>query len=380
MNARAGARLREFLASGGWLLAVAGALVLAVLVVQLRPILREHGHAVGDGRHVASYGFTLVPSLVPVDRIVASGMPKDGLPALTGPRSLTLAAADAADRSRSARFLVPDDPVAGVALGTESRAYPLRLLVWHEVVNDTLAGEPIVVTYNPLCGGVAVFRRRVEGKTLEFGVSGLLFNSNLLMYDRCTDRRRESLWSQLLMRAVSGPAAAAGTRLEPLPFDVVAWRSWRDEHTATTVLAPDPRLTDEYRRDPYANYFGSDELRFPVEPLPPDRGLARKTPVVVALADGRPVAFPFPVVAARAAASESLDCVVGGMPLLLRYRDDPPSVTVRTVAAGAPPVVYAFRFAWYAMHPGDTLWVDRDADWPEGQAVGPALTPPGRGR
>ena len=103
------------------------------------------------------------------------------------------------------------------------RAYPLRVLVWHEVVNDTVSGLPILVTYNPLSEGIAVFDRRVAGRTLSFGVSGLLYQSNLLMYDRDGTRGAESLWSQLQARAVSGPAAGAGQTLELVPFALARW-------------------------------------------------------------------------------------------------------------------------------------------------------------
>ncbi len=146
-------------------------------------VVRRRAHPIGDGRHVASYGFTLEPCLVPRALLVASGMPKDGLAALVDPPVWTGLQADAA-RVGHGRFLVPSDRVVGVRLGGAARAYPLRMLVWHEVVNDTLGGVPIAVTYDPLCDSAVAFRREVRGETLAFGVSGLLFDSNLVLYDR----------------------------------------------------------------------------------------------------------------------------------------------------------------------------------------------------
>ena len=114
------------------------------------------------------------------------------------------------------RFLVPGDLVIGLSLHGEARAYPLEILALHEVCNDTLGGEPILVTYQPLCDSAVVFERRVDGHTREFGVSGLLYNSNLLMYDRHPEQPQdESLWSQLQFRALAGPAAAQHATLRP---------------------------------------------------------------------------------------------------------------------------------------------------------------------
>jgi hypothetical protein len=345
-----------FLRSGGWVVVAALVATTSAFVYHAGQIIRSRGSsAVGDGRHVESYGFSLEPCLVPLSRIVASGMPRDGLPALVEPSAWTTPQLEAAgDRYR--KLLVPADRVIGVRLAGQARAYPLRLLVWHEVVNDTLAGVPIVVTYNPLCDSAVVFRRSLDGRVLTFGVSGLLYDSNLLMYDRQPEGGRSSLWSQLLFKAVAGPAGAAGAALEVLPINLQSWADWRRDNPDTTVLAPDPRLGKRYSSDPYTSYFGSDTLRFPVQPLPSPARYPLKTPLVALGGPQGWTAFPFPALA-------SLSGVPTGAPwagLAGALSCRPGGNTVAVALDRLPPgtgVVFASYFAWYATHDGDTTWV-----------------------
>jgi hypothetical protein len=346
-----------FLRSGGWIVIAALVVTTFAFAYYAATLIRGRvARAVGDGRNVESYGFSLEPCLVPRDRVVASGMPRDGLAALVDPAVWSVAQADAASATR-AKFLVPGDRVIGVRLGGEARAFPLRLLVWHEVVNDTLAGVPIAVTYNPLCDSAVAFRRTLGARALVFGVSGLLYESNLLMYDRQPESGRPSLWSQLLCKAVAGPAAAAGAALEVLPINMQRWADWRRDNPDTTVLAPDPRLSEKYSSDPYTSYFGSDALRFPVQPLPSPARYPLKTPLVALGGPQGWTAFPFPVLAA--AQAEPAGAPLAGLGGALSYR--PEGGTVAVALDRLPPntaVVYASYFAWYATHLADTVWAD----------------------
>ncbi len=284
----------------------------------------------GDGRSADSYGFDLATALVPKRKIVSAGMVTDALAPLTDPSVLTLSELSGAETIGRGRYLVPSDKVIGVLVSDTSRAYPLRVLVWHEVVNDTVAGVPIAVTYNPLSEGIAVFDRRVAGETLEFGVSGLLYQSNLLMYDRRAGHASESLWSQLQARAVAGPAAEDARTLGFVPFALARWGDWQAAHPETTVLAPVDGEGKKYGQDVYGSYFNSDELRFPVDPLPPAGTLRGKTRVFATSAPGGWTLTPLSI-----QDDESRFEVVG------------PSGT--TPAAG----IYAFWFAWYATHSDD---------------------------
>ena len=321
------ARLFTF-ASGGWILAVALAVALAGTAWNLDPLWRSgRARPRGDGRDPASYAFDLARSLVPRASIVASGFSVDGLPALVDPATVTIA--DLTKSESRARYLVGDDKVVGVVLNGEARAYPLRVLAWHEVVNDTVGGVPIAVTYNPLSHGIAVFGRRAGGETLVFGVSGLLYQSGLLMYDRRSERRDESLWSQLQARAIAGPAAEGRRTLEVLPLALARWDAWSNDWPATRVLAPIPGEEEQTARDAYATYAQGETLRYPVDPMPPADGRPMKTPVFVDLS--------------------------GSAPRIIALAPAPGERRLEVVSPfGTRPVrgVYAFWFAWYATHPG----------------------------
>lgn len=157
-------------------------------------------------------GFDLQGALVPAEAILPGGPPRDGIPAIDRPRFV--------DAARSG--LAPKDRVLGLRLGREARAYPVRILNWHESVNDRVDGRPVAVTYCPLCGSGVAFDARVAGQEASFGVSGLLYNSDVLLYDRGT----QSLWSQIMGRAISGPLK--GTPLVSLPLTHTSWTDWRE--------------------------------------------------------------------------------------------------------------------------------------------------------
>jgi hypothetical protein len=317
--------------SGGWVLALAAGVTLAGTVWNLAPLLdpkRERPR--GDGRTAASYDFDLTTVLVPKSKIVSSGMVTDALPPLTDPKVITLPILSGLETVGRGKYLVPKDKVIGVVVNGAARAYPLRVLVWHEVVNDTVGGVPIVVTYSPLSEGIAVFDRRVASRTLEFGVSGLLYQSNLLMYDRAPMRRAESLWSQLQARAIAGPAATQSLTLATVPFALSRWEDWQAAWPETTILAPVEGDGSKYGQDVYGSYFNSDTLRFPVDPLPPDGPIGPKTRVFVTGAPGAWKVQPL-----RVLADEARLEVVG------------PSGTTPEVG------FYAFWFAWYATHDDD---------------------------
>lgn len=324
----------------GWWVAVL-ALVLSaaavIWVLRLQP----------DGpRRPQVPGFDLGTTVVPRESIVSSGMPRDGLRALVDPRVLSTAEVDL---EGSGKMLVGDDRVVGVVVGEAARAYPLRLMRWHEVVNDTLGGAPILVTYSPLCDSTVVFRRLLDGAAPLFGVSGLLHDSNLLLYDRGAD---PSLWSQLQGRAVTGPSA--GTLLEPIPAGVVRWEDWRREQPHTTVLAPAAGMERRYRRDPYHSYFGSDRLRFPVEPIPARSDLRLKDHVAAVTVDGRTAVFALPRLAAAVGADAGTwATTIADVPVLLTFRLQPATASATGPDGEVLPTVLSFWFAWHAAHPAD---------------------------
>ncbi len=192
-------------------------------------------------------GFELNNSLIPVKAIQRGGPPRDGIPAIFNPNYT---------EAKQANFMHPEDMVLGLEINGVAFAYPRYILNWHELVNAQVAGQHFLVSYCPLCGSGMAFSSSVKGQNLKFGVSGLLYNSDLLFYDRET----ESLWSQIEGRAVTGPMS--GEVLVQLPMEVLPWKAWLVKHPETKVLTEKQGVRRDYRRDPYVGYETSSALYF----------------------------------------------------------------------------------------------------------------------
>jgi hypothetical protein len=191
-----------------------------------------------------------IKHLIPLDRIKGGGPPKDGIPSIDNPVFVDV---------QGSQFMSDSDTVIGLEINGEAKAYPIFILVWHEIVNDSVGGTPVSVTYCPLCYTNQVFERIIDGQEVEFGTSGKLYNSNLLMYDRLT----ESYWSQALGMAVKGELS--GYQLNLVPFDVITWGDWKKLHPDTLVLTTDTGHIRSYATDPYGNYYTEPRIMFPVE-------------------------------------------------------------------------------------------------------------------
>lgn len=188
--------------------------------------------------------------IVPLDKIKSGGPPKDGIPSIDNPKFAPV----------SESQFVPDTTfVIGLDINGEKRAYPLFIMVWHEIVNDSVGGVPVAITYCPLCFTNQVFERVIDGKEVEFGTSGKLYNSNLVMYDRLTD----SYWSQALGVAITGELT--GYELKRIPFDVISWADWKTLHPDTLVLTTETGHIRSYGVDPYGDYYTDPRILFPVE-------------------------------------------------------------------------------------------------------------------
>jgi hypothetical protein len=328
---------------------IASMLAAAVAAIFIIVSFGRSSSTEAQSRTKGPNGFNISHSIIPTDQIFGGGPSRDGIPALTDPRMLKAYEAD---------YMRPGDLVIGVSLGGEARAYPLRILVWHENVNDTAGGVPIAVTYCPLCRSALVFDRRVGGVTREFGISGLLWNSNVLLYDRQKDRDRESLWSQAHMRAVTGPAARAGLALKLLPAKLVAWKEWVELNPETTVLSKRTGYFRNYDVMPYSSYFSNDRLMFPVRQLikRPERFL-NKEPMIVVSAGDSWKAYAVRDVAKAAGNVGFLEDTVGGKRLRLFYSDEGGSVHAEDLDNGQDvPTAYMFWFALSAMMPDVEVW------------------------
>lgn len=236
----------------------AGVLLVAIAAITggigLAVVVTTHGHGPGPTTSLEqpSAGRERVPSalddprdpsfpapLIDLDQLVSGGPPPDGIPAIDDPRFQPAADVD---------WLTAADPVLSLTIGGEIRAYPLEVMIWHEIVNDTLGGVPIAVTYCPLCNSGVAFEREVGDRLLDFGTSGLLYADNLVMYDRQT----ESLWPQLTGQASVG--AMTGTQLTAIPIGVVGWQQFRSAHPGALVLTRRTGFDRDYGRNPYVGY------------------------------------------------------------------------------------------------------------------------------
>ncbi len=206
----------------------------------------------------------LPTALIATDELRAGGPPPDGIPAVDEPTFL---------RAGDASFLADDEPVLALEVGREARAYPVQILTWHEIVNDTVAGVPVAVTYCPLCNSAVAYDRRLGDRVLSFGVSGLLYRSALVMFDRQT----ESLWTHYTGQAVAG--TLSGQELRTFPVSTVSWRDWRSEHPDGWVLSRDTGHRRSYGTNPYPGYDDVDTSPFLFEGRVDDR-LAAKTRVL----------------------------------------------------------------------------------------------------
>jgi hypothetical protein len=269
----------------------------AVESVQLEPVEQSETEKTPSALVLSLDDPRLPAPLVDPDRVVSGGPPPDGIPPIDEPRFL------AAD---DVSWLADDEPVIALSLGDEHRAYPVQIMVWHEIVNDTVDGRPVSVTYCPLCNSALAFDRRVEDRVLTFGTSGKLYLSDLVMYDRQT----ESLWSQLEGRAIAG--VLTGAQLERIPVQTVSWAQWREAHPDGWVLSRDTGATRDYGRNPYVGYdeTTSDPFLFDGDADPRLEPKER----VLGLGDPEdPVAVPLAVLAD----SRVLEVEVGGRNVVL---------------------------------------------------------------
>ena len=172
--------------------------------------------------------------------ILSGGPPRDGIPSIDDPQFISIAEAE--------EWLADVEPVIALEINGDARAYPIQVITWHEIVNDTVGGEPVVVTFCPLCNSAIVFERRIDGEEVEFGVSGLLRNSDLIMYDR-TD---ESLWQQFTGEGIVGNHS--GKQLTFLPSGLVSFADFKSAFPDGVILSRETGFNRRYGENPYAGY------------------------------------------------------------------------------------------------------------------------------
>jgi len=277
-------------------------------------------------------GFDIGNALVPAGEIMHGGPPRDGIPALDAPKFVPAAHAD---------YLKADDRVLGVKLGGQAKAYPVAVLNWHEIVNDRTGGQRFVVTYCPLCGTGMVFAAEGAGDA-SFGVSGLLYNNDMLLYDR----RTNSLWSQIMKRAIAGPLK--GTALRQLPAYHTTWADWHARHPGTLVLDRDTGFKRDYRKTPYLGYEKTPELYFPLTQKTPGTHHPKALVVGVEIGGVRK-AYPFDVLRARG--QSRYPDIVNGTRIVVHWNGQAGSAYITDTNGLDMPSTTAYWFAWHAFWP-----------------------------
>ncbi len=290
-----------------------------------------------DSQEMKPNGFDLSRATIPRIEIQKGGPDRDGIPSIDNPKFAASAAIS---------FLKEDDLIFRVTAGEVTRGYPLKILVWHEIVNDTLGKENILITYCPLCGTAMAFNREIDGKTLTFGVSGLLYSSDVLMYDRET----ESLWTQLGMKCVSGEQVDTG--LEWIEGDLMTWAAWKKEHPDSEVLTSDTGFHRRYGIDPYENYPSEPQNKFPVHHNRDD--LPIKAWVAGAIIGGQAIAFDLKNLEKEKISEASV--LVKEKEYTFSYNSGSRIFQIKDQSGKVIPSVQVYWFAWQAFYPETLLW------------------------
>ncbi|MGB5953468.1 MAG: DUF3179 domain-containing protein [Ornithinimicrobium sp.] len=255
--------------------------------------------------------------LIDPDEVRSGGPPPDGIPPIDEPTYISVADVD---------WLEPREPVLTLTIDSATRAYPVRVMTWHEIVNDSLGGVPVAVTYCPLCNSGVAFKREIDGEVLTFGTSGRLYQNNLVMYDR----QSESLWPQLT--GVASIGIMTGTELGAIPIGTVAWSDFAQAHPDANVLSQDTGFDRDYGANPYVNYDDLDQdlLFDPGQEIDPRRPLKER--VIGLGGQGSAVA----VLRGHLVDAEPLSLDVGGDPVVLFHqRGQNSALDSREISEGA---------------------------------------------
>jgi thiol-disulfide isomerase/thioredoxin len=264
---------------------------------------------------------------VPYSEILSGGPPKDGIPAIDEPQFVSVEEADG--------WLEPQEPVVLVQVGDDARAYPIQIFMWHEIVNDTIGGVPVTVTFCPLCNTGVAFERTFDGQVLDFGTTGRLRFSNLIMYDRQT----ETWWQQATGEGIVGEFT--GRQLTFVPASMISWADFKATYPDGTVLSRETGYSRDYGRNPYTGYDDVNRSPFlyagPETPgtLPP---MAR---VVTVDLNGEAVGYPYEVLQEVHVVNDT----VGGVPIVVLWAPGTASALDAGSVAGGEDVGAATTFS-----------------------------------
>ncbi len=243
-------------------------------------------------------------------------------------------------------WLQENDIVLTLKYKGVQRVYPQRILNWHEIINDEVAGDPIAITFCPLCGSAVAFERKVDGVITQFGVSGKLHDSDLIMYDRYEG----NLWQQITGQALVGPGARRNEKLKPILLGITTWGEWIKEHPNSQVLSRNTGFTRDYNQYPYGTYEQDDQLLFGVKGL--NKSLQIKTVVYGVEVNGKSKAYPARIFDKNAVIEDSLDETK-----LRLEKTASGEIEVTNLQTNEKIIpLRLFWFAWAAFHPDTELY------------------------
>lgn len=284
-----------------------------------------------------SFPNTSSANLVDPSDLISGGPPKDGIPSIDNPSFVGI---------DETAWLLDDSEVFILVLNETARIYPQPIMVWHEIVNDEFEGIPVAITYCPLCGSTVAYKRVINGETVEFGTTGLLYNSNLVMYDRLTD----SYWTQIRGEAVIGKLT--GMKLEKLPLQTMKWAHAKKRFPQAQILSKETGFSRSYGSDPYIDYYEREEILFPVKNTQSEYDIGSKTIVIGLTINGESRAYTeFDLITQKNITDE-----LGGQIINLVKEEDG-FMTITNLETGEE-IAWEreFWFAWLAFHPETTFY------------------------
>jgi hypothetical protein len=280
-------------------------------------------------------GFDVSGSSIDANKILSGGVPRDGIPAINNPKFLYVDDVD---------YLKEDDIILGIVENGIAKAYPRRILIWHELVNDSIHDKYFLVSYCPLCGTGMIFNRDIKNNILNFGVSGLLYENDVLMYDK----ESNSLWSQLAMKSVSGKYNK--TELDWINSYQMTWKAWKSIYPKSLVLSTDTGYNRDYKKDAYTSYFKSSSAMFPFEKSRND--LNDKDWVFGIIIDGVAKAYSIKSLEKSLIVNDKLS----NKSLLLEYNNKNKSLKVHDSKGNKIQAVQVYWFAWQSFYPKTKLY------------------------
>jgi hypothetical protein len=269
-----------------------------------------------DTRLLAGWKTNIAKRSIDLNELQGGGPGKDGIPAISNPGFVKA--------SKAEQWLKPVEPVVSLVINGQARAYPLQILIWHEIVNDRVGEMPVIVTFCPLCYSAIVFERRLDGKEYSFGTSGMLRHSNLVMYDRQT----ESLWQQITGEAIVGDMV--GSTLRSIAAQIISFEQFRATYKDGLVLSRETGFGRDYGRNPYVGYDDISKKPFLFHGKTDGR-LGPMEKVVAVTIDGQSRAYPYAVTGQRRVINDK----IGGRRIVVLHAEGAASALEKPRIAGS---------------------------------------------